>query len=58
MVRSVLEAHPEEVDAYLDGKEGLLNWFFGQVMRTTGGKANTSMIREELLHQLSELGRG
>ncbi len=57
MVQSVLEENPTEVESYLDGKEGLLNWFFGQVMRTTGGKANPDLVREALSRQLAELRR-
>lgn len=55
MVRSVLTANPEEVAAYLGGKGGLSNWFFGQVMRKTKGKANPQVVREELERQLSLL---
>ena len=52
MVKDVLEAHPDEVKAYLDGKETLANWLFGQVMRRAGGKADPHMIRTELESQL------
>ena len=57
MIRNVLEDHPDEVKAYLSGKEGLLNWFFGQVMRNTGGKANPDQVRDALNHQLAKLGK-
>ena len=52
MVKDVLEAHPDEVKAYLDGKETLANWLFGQVMRRADGKADPHMIRTELESQL------
>ena len=50
--RVVVEANPEEASAYRAGKEGLMGWFVGQVMRETKGKADAKMVRqilEELL---------
>ena len=53
--RIPLRANPHELDAYLAGKENLLNFFFGQVMRSAGGKANPQMVRTELVRQLNAL---
>ena len=50
MIDEVLEAHPEEVFAYKNGKETVANWLFGQVMRNTKGKANPQVIKK-VLHQ-------
>ena len=50
--RKVVEANPQEASAYRSGKEGLMGWFVGQVMRETKGKADAKMVRqilEELL---------
>ena len=47
-IDKVLTAHPEEVESYRDGKEGLLGWFMGQVMRETRGKADPGRTRELL----------
>jgi len=58
MVKSVLDANPEQVADYLSGKEGLINWLFGQVMRAAKGKANPQVVREELNHQLTRLQEG
>jgi aspartyl-tRNA(Asn)/glutamyl-tRNA(Gln) amidotransferase subunit B len=55
MVAAVLAENPGEVAAYLGGKAGLANWFFGQVMRTAKGKANPQVVREELDRQLSAM---
>lgn len=55
MVQKVLEDHPEEVRIFLQGKEGLLNWFFGQVMRKASGKANPDQVREALTRELSKI---
>jgi aspartyl-tRNA(Asn)/glutamyl-tRNA(Gln) amidotransferase subunit B len=54
MVQTVLEKNPDQVSAYLGGKEGLINWLFGQVMRSAKGKANPQVVREELNKQLTE----
>jgi aspartyl-tRNA(Asn)/glutamyl-tRNA(Gln) amidotransferase subunit B len=55
MVREALDAHPQEVAAYLAGKETLSNWFFGQVMRQAKGQANPQLVKDELARQLAEL---
>ena len=53
MVNQVLDQHPQEVQAYLNGKEALLNWLFGQVMKTAKGKANPQIVRKTLQAQLA-----
>jgi aspartyl-tRNA(Asn)/glutamyl-tRNA(Gln) amidotransferase subunit B len=55
LVRSVLEANPNEVRAYLDGKDTLSKWLFGQVMRAARGQANPQVLQGELERQLGEL---
>lgn len=52
IIRQVLAEHPREVRAYKKGKLELVNWFFGQVMRTTRGKANPGIVRKLLDEQL------
>ena len=52
VVANVLEVNPGQVESYLKGKQGLVNWFFGQIMRATRGKANPQIVRAELEHQL------
>jgi aspartyl-tRNA(Asn)/glutamyl-tRNA(Gln) amidotransferase subunit B len=50
--RQVVEANPEQAAAYRGGKETLIGWFVGQVMRASGGKADPNLARailEELL---------
>ncbi len=54
LVRQALEANPDELTNYLNGKETLANWFFGSVMRSAGGKANPQVVRRELERQLAE----
>jgi aspartyl-tRNA(Asn)/glutamyl-tRNA(Gln) amidotransferase subunit B len=52
LVDEILAHHPAEVTAYRDGKETLLQWFVGQVMRLTRGKADPqvtlALLRERL----------
>ena len=57
LVAQVLAENPQEIASYLSGKENLANWFFGQVMRQAGGKANPAMLRDELKRQLHTLKR-
>ncbi len=54
IARSIVEANPEQVQTYRGGKEGLLGWFVGQVMKETQGKANPQMARELLRDLLEE----
>ena len=53
-IQSVLAASTAEVESFRAGKESLLGWFVGQVMRATGGKADPKRTREILLELLSQ----
>jgi aspartyl-tRNA(Asn)/glutamyl-tRNA(Gln) amidotransferase subunit B len=46
IVVRILEANPGQVEAYRAGKEGLLGFFVGQVMKETGGRANARAVSE------------
>ena len=52
VVRQVLAEHPDEVQAYHEGKVALRQWFFGQVMRQMRGKANPGVVQELLKETL------
>ena len=54
-VETVLAEHPDKVQAFLAGKEKLIGFFVGQVMRATGGKANPRMVNELALKKLETL---
>ena len=54
LVKNVLAQYPTELASYHAGKETLSNWFFGQVMKAAGGKANPGMLRAELEKQLKQ----
>jgi aspartyl-tRNA(Asn)/glutamyl-tRNA(Gln) amidotransferase subunit B len=51
-VVQVLDENPEQVNKYLDGKEQIIGWMIGQVMKATRGKANPQIVRELLQTQL------
>ncbi len=46
VVAAVIAANPKEVEIYKGGKEGLLSFFVGQVMKETKGKANPKIVSE------------
>ena len=53
VIDRILAENPGQVAAYRGGKEGLLGFFVGQVMKETQGKANprvvNDLVREKLL---------
>ena len=53
VVARILEANPGQVEAYRGGKEGLLGFFVGQVMKETDGKANPRVVSDLLREKLS-----
>ena len=54
IIRRVLEAHPENVEAYRAGKEKLFGFFVGQVMKQSQGKANPQLVNELLAKLLRQ----
>ena len=48
IAQKVVEAHPNEVSAYKNGKVQLLGFFVGQVMKETKGRANPKAVNEIL----------
>ncbi len=48
VAREVVQAHPDEVARYRAGKKNLLQFFVGQVMKATRGKANPKSAAEIL----------
>jgi aspartyl-tRNA(Asn)/glutamyl-tRNA(Gln) amidotransferase subunit B len=53
IVDRILEANPGQVESYRGGKEGLLGFFVGQVMRETQGKADPKVVNELLREKLT-----
>ncbi len=53
VIDAILAANPGQVEAYRGGKEGLLGFFVGQVMKETQGKADARVVNERLREKLS-----
>jgi aspartyl-tRNA(Asn)/glutamyl-tRNA(Gln) amidotransferase subunit B len=53
VIDRILSENEGQVAAYRGGKEGLLGFFVGQVMRETEGKANPKVVNERLREKLS-----
>jgi Asp-tRNA(Asn)/Glu-tRNA(Gln) amidotransferase B subunit len=52
MVDEVLAANPDKVHQYRAGKTGLLGFFVGQVVRSSGGNANPHVVQHLLTDRL------
>ena len=50
----IIAESPKEVAAFKGGKESLIGWFVGQVMRSMRGKADPQVARSVLLELLTE----
>lgn len=48
IAEKIIEANPDQVNAYKGGKEKLFGFFVGQVMKETQGKANPQGVNEVL----------
>jgi aspartyl-tRNA(Asn)/glutamyl-tRNA(Gln) amidotransferase subunit B len=55
VVDRILADHPEEIRSYRDGKESLLQWFMGQVMRETRGRAKPPVVLALLRERLHKM---
>jgi aspartyl-tRNA(Asn)/glutamyl-tRNA(Gln) amidotransferase subunit B len=52
VIDRILGENEQQVEAYRGGKEGLLGFFVGQVMKETGGKANPKVVNERIREKL------
>ena len=52
VIERILSANEAQVAAYRAGKEGLLGFFVGQVMKETEGKASPKVVNELLRKKL------
>jgi aspartyl-tRNA(Asn)/glutamyl-tRNA(Gln) amidotransferase subunit B len=52
LVERILAANPDQVASYKGGKQGLLGYFVGQVMKETQGKADPKVVNELLKAKL------
>jgi aspartyl-tRNA(Asn)/glutamyl-tRNA(Gln) amidotransferase subunit B len=52
VIEAVIATHPEQVETYRGGKEGVLGFLVGQVMRETQGKADPKVVNQLLREKL------
>jgi aspartyl-tRNA(Asn)/glutamyl-tRNA(Gln) amidotransferase subunit B len=52
VIDEMIAANPDQVAEYQAGKERLLGWFVGQVMKATRGKADPQLVTELLKEKL------
>jgi aspartyl-tRNA(Asn)/glutamyl-tRNA(Gln) amidotransferase subunit B len=57
VVDEALTQHPEPLQEYIGGKDTTLQFFIGQVMRITGGRANPRTARDAVKKALDERRR-
>ncbi len=54
LARQILDANPKQVAQYRSGKEGVLGFLVGQLLKASGGKANPALASELLRKLLAE----
>ena len=54
IISDVIESHPNQVKEFLSGKDKLLGFFVGQVMKQTKGKANPAEINKLVIEQIKK----
>jgi aspartyl-tRNA(Asn)/glutamyl-tRNA(Gln) amidotransferase subunit B len=52
LVDEVLASNPDKVKAFLGGKDGLMGFFVGQIMRNSQGKANPQLVNKMVLERI------
>ncbi|HEX6648920.1 MAG TPA: Asp-tRNA(Asn)/Glu-tRNA(Gln) amidotransferase subunit GatB, partial [Pyrinomonadaceae bacterium] len=52
LIDSVIAANPDQVASYRSGKEALMGFFVGQVIKASKGKANPKIVNERLRAKL------
>jgi aspartyl-tRNA(Asn)/glutamyl-tRNA(Gln) amidotransferase subunit B len=52
LIESVIAANPDQLASYRSGKEALLGFFVGQVIKASKGKANPKVVNERLRARL------
>ncbi|MFN2273883.1 MAG: Asp-tRNA(Asn)/Glu-tRNA(Gln) amidotransferase subunit GatB [Anaerolineales bacterium] len=55
LVEDVLASNPEQVDIYLQGKDAVAKWLFGQIMRSAAGRADPALLQQVLDKHLFRL---
>jgi aspartyl-tRNA(Asn)/glutamyl-tRNA(Gln) amidotransferase subunit B len=55
LTREVIEENPAQTQTYLDGKSTIIQWFIGQVMHKTSGRADPQVVQQALEKHLGAL---
>jgi len=58
MIEEAIQENPKQVAEYLGGKDKMLGFFVGQVMKKSQGKANPQMVNQILAEALKKLREG
>lgn len=53
-VHAALDKYPEKIREYHNGKKGLVGLFMGEVMKSTGGKADPSLSNRMIMQELDK----
>jgi aspartyl-tRNA(Asn)/glutamyl-tRNA(Gln) amidotransferase subunit B len=53
IIDAVIAANPGQAEQFRGGKEGLLGYFVGQVMKETGGKADPRVVSDRVREKLT-----
>ena len=53
IIEEVIQDHPKQVSLYLAGKDKLIGFFIGQVMRRFEGSADPKLVRSMLMERLA-----
>ncbi len=53
IVNRVMESNPDQLNEYLSGKDKVVGFFVGQIMKLTKGKANPQLVNKILIEQLN-----
>jgi aspartyl-tRNA(Asn)/glutamyl-tRNA(Gln) amidotransferase subunit B len=52
IIERIIDANPAQAEQYRGGKQGLLGFFVGQVMKETAGKADPRVVNERIREKL------
>jgi aspartyl-tRNA(Asn)/glutamyl-tRNA(Gln) amidotransferase subunit B len=53
IIERIIDANPGQAEQFRSGKEGLLGFFVGQVMKETAGKADPRVVNERVREKLT-----
>ncbi|MGB9590608.1 MAG: Asp-tRNA(Asn)/Glu-tRNA(Gln) amidotransferase GatCAB subunit B, partial [Candidatus Hydrothermia bacterium] len=51
-VDEVIASHPNEVEKFRAGKEGVIGFLVGQVMKRSGGRADPKRVKEIIIERI------